>query len=376
MSLYKVSTNSSKFLQPSGNGQLDVVNDFSWTLSPKESRANVPYAQVTEYQQTAGQLIASVIYYSKVIQGAMANGASELIQGPKDPADIYKFKYFAVPTNFVYRFPYFNQKNGSRTNQFGNDDNQSPFAGVMSLGKEIIGFGRYAHGSHGMRDFIGTAFGSVPALASAAVGFANTLVPGKFGLENPQSWSDTSEGDYQLSFDLFNTGTVEDIQKNRDLAYILKYQSSPSRRSFCLVDPICIYDVFIPDVTHLPAAYISDLNITNLGNTRVMSIGGVDRIIPDAYRFQITFKSLFMPTRNIMAGLDSGQRVSAITDATNLNALQDAILKGDFSAAHSLVPNLSNQFGVSPNTLNHTIDQAQSASETASGAVGPPVSAR
>lgn len=352
---YDISDHSSKFLKPKGsNGLVDVINDFAWTLTPKSGRKNVPTAYISEYQQTAGQLIASIIYYSKVVQDISANGAGNILSGPKDASEIYKYKYFAKPTGFSYSLPYFSQKHTSRTSSFDYEDNQNPFEGVLSLGEEIVGFGRYAHNSGGFRDTLGTLFGSVPALFNAAVGVANTLVPGKFGLENPQSWKNTEEGTYQFTFDLFNTGSVEDIMNNRNLAYILKYQSSPSRRSFCLIDPICIYDVYIPDVTYLPAAYISDLTITNLGNTREVMLKGAKRIIPEAYRFSITFHSLFMPTRNILQGMDSGKNVQAITDSTNLDALLSAVSNGDFNKAYNLANQTDTQFGLPQGTIAST----------------------
>jgi hypothetical protein len=326
---YKISDSDSKYLEPKNSGTVDVINDFQWTLSPKNARIEVPTAIITEYQQTAGQLIASIIYYSKVVQG-ISNGSSGFLSGPKDPGEVYKFKYLAKPTGFVYNFPYFHNKNTMRSSTFDYEDGQSPFSGLHKLGTEIVKYGADKGLSIPLpgRTMIGELFGVIPAIAGAAQGFVNTVLPGKIALENPRSWVGTDEGSYQFSFDLFNTGSVQDIENNRNLAYILKYQNSPSRRNFAIVDPVVIYDMYIPDIVQLPACYISDLAITNLGNTRQMKLRGVDRIIPEAYRFNIVFTSLFMPTRNLLQALDKGEKVSAIQDSTSIQNLQKAISEG------------------------------------------------
>ncbi len=344
---YKVSDKSSRYLEPTGGtGIVDVVNDFQWTLQGKDARQNVPRVIIKEYQQTAGQLIASIVYYSRVI-GSFVAGETGVFFGPKDPGEVYKYKYFAEETGFTYVFPYFNPKHTSRTTDFGYEDGQSPFEGIKKLGQRIpIG------GEHGgFRSLIGVIGGEIPALADAAVGIFNSIIPGKLSLENPQSWVSSSEGSYTLTFDLFNTGTVDDIINNRNLAHILRYQNSPSRRNFAIVDPTVIYDVYIPDITYLPAAYMSDLQITNLGNTRQMNLtDNVPKIIPEAYRFSITFTSLFMPTRNILDGMDKGKNVTAIASSETLVEIGSELQKGNFSRANELIRN-AKQLPVDTQTL-------------------------
>lgn len=373
---YKVSDKSSRFLQPDGgSGVVDVVKDFQWTMQEKDARLEVPTVIVTEYQQTAGQLISSIIYFSKVVE-SISSGETGLLTGPKDPAEVYRYKYFAEPTGFVYRFPYFNPKHTSRTTDFGYEDGQSPFAGLFGLGGEIAKYGHFTRsaGGNAIRSTLGILGGEIPAIGSAIVGVANSIIPGKLSLENPKSWVETSEGSYSLTFDLFNTGEPEDIVNNRNLAYILKYQNSPSRRNFAIVDPTVIYDVYIPDITHLPAAYISELQITNLGNTRQMKFdNGVEKIIPEAYRFTITFTSLFMPTRNIMDGMDKGKRVTAIEDSRQLMEIVNAVQNGQFDRARSLLNNSTNLPVRDRQTLTNVIGEMEEASlRGSSNFVGPP----
>jgi hypothetical protein len=68
---------------------------------------------------------------------------------------------------------------------------------------------------------------------------------------------------------------------------------------------------------------MSSLNITNLGNTRVV----FNKTIPEAYKISMTFTSLMLPSRNILLALDKNKVVEAISDIGEFNAMADDALK-------------------------------------------------
>ena len=301
---YTKSDADSKFYKPTsgGDGLIDVVTDMPWTLSPISSRKDVPYIELIEYQQTTGQLIASLIYYARVLNKVSSTNLKTVLE-PDDPEEVYRYKYFAEPTGFRYRLPYFNPKKMARGNTFGSEE--SPFAGLLKFGSQAAGFG-----GKGVLSLLGKS----SEVAGAGIGLLNTMLPGAINFESPQSWTGTSPETVEVTFDLFNTDSVEDVKRNRRFCHLLSYQNTPSRRNFAIVDPPTIYNLFIPDVVQFPACYISTLTITNLGNTRIMDLDGSARTIPEAYRIEITFTSLLMPTRNIMRALEKGRKVEAISD--------------------------------------------------------------
>lgn len=296
---YKTSDKSSRFLVPTGESNIDVTK-MAWTKTPQSGRKNIPAIYLTEFQQNVGQLISAAIFYTKSI-GNVVNGTDGLIAGASDDKSIYKYKYFAEPTGFTYKLPFFSSEKTNKTNMFGYERDQNPFASLLDIKDKYGSSNKFAK--------IDSIAGSLKAVISSAL-------PGKINLENPSTWESSPEPQYSVVFDLFNTGTTEEIADNRNLAYILAYQNSPARRSAFIVDPPVIYDMYIPDVIAMPACYVSSLKITNLGNTRQMQLysDGVKRIIPEAYRFNITFTSLLMDTRNIMNGLDTGDRIQAVDD--------------------------------------------------------------
>jgi hypothetical protein len=335
---YKQSESNSKFYEPAGgagDGLIDVVNDMPWTLSPISSRKDVPYIELTEYQQTTGQLIASLIYYGRVINNFSSIGADTFLAND-DPEAVYRYKYFAEPTGFRYRLPYFNDKKITRGNEFGSEDN--PFSSALKLASQAAGFG-----ARGLFSLVGKA----SEVAKATVGVVNTSLPGAINFENPESWSGTTLETVEVTFDLFNTDSEDDVYRNRRFCHLFSYQNTPSRRNFAIVDPPAIYSLYIPDVVQFPACYVTSLNITNLGNTRLMVLGGTDRTIPEAYRIEITFKSLLMPTRNIMSALEKGRKVEAISKIDPFLSLLEKnvqiVSKEDISdaeAADNFVKNL------------------------------------
>jgi hypothetical protein len=335
---YKISQSSnSKFLQPDGGGTINVVDDMAWTMSPKSSRVDVPYIDLTEYQQTTGQLIASIIYYGRVINNITKKGFESTTAYDDQ---VYNFKFFAEPTGFVYRLPYFNPKKTARGNQFGSEDN--PFSGILELGGMMAAASVVGQKASNMLGKLGKG----NAISHAALGIGNMAIPGKIGFEFPKSWDNTDIETIEVTFDLFNTGKFTDVEDNRNLCHILNYQNTPSRRNFSIVDPPVIYSLRIPDVAYFPACHMSNLGITNLGNTRIMQIGSQNRTVPEAYRISMTFTSLLMPTRNILSSLDSGSTVQAIS--------REAITPENFiKATDILTKNLNNnlkQIGNPPDT--------------------------
>lgn len=319
---YTLSDSKSRFYSPVDDGIIDVVNDMAWTYSPKESRYDVPYVRLVEYQQTTGQLIAAIVYYARVLGLVGRDGLGTILQ-TDDPLDVYKFKYFAEPTGFEYKLPYFNPKKLNRGNDFGFEEN--PFSGLVAFGKDVKAFGNNSGLGVGttLAGFVG---GATPLIQSAGA-VLNTLVPGKINFEFPMSWDSTNIETIDVTFDLFNVGKEEDIYKNRRFCHLLSYQNTASRRNFAIVDPPVIYSLEIPDVVQFPACYVSTLDIKNLGNTRLLEIGGSMRTIPEAYRINMTFTSLLMPSRNIMRAAEKGRTVQAISDSAPFKRYQEAYAK-------------------------------------------------
>lgn len=299
---------------------IDVVREYPWTLSPESSREDIPYIRLKEYQQTTGQIIGSIVYYSRVANSLNNDLISVL---DKDNAlDIYRYKFLAQPTGFEYIFPYFNPKKINRSNSFGSDTN--PFEGLINFGKQLKSFQPQ---TRGIGSALAGSLGVSSEFIKAGTAVLNKTLPGKLNAELPSSWNSTEIETIEVSFDLFNTDSYDSISNNRKLCHLLSYQNTPSRRNFAIIDPPVIYSLDITDTVQFPACYMSSLSITNLGNTRIMPIDGRDRTIPEAYRISMTFTALLMPTRNILRATEDGKTVEAVSDSRPFENLSSKILE-------------------------------------------------
>lgn len=346
MALYQENTeNVTRVLQPysGGNKTVNVLEDYAWTLSPKSARINVPYVYMKEYQQTTAQMLASLAYYYKQIVNSdnldtlntsvnnlTSSGVSGAIKtvvtgnylksSYKEP---YKSRYIAEATGFSYIFPYVRDARVSRTNSFETSATLGLSGGLTNLGGKISEY--------------------LSAFTTA----------GQVGLMEVKSWKDTKFEEYTIEFDLLNTMSYDDIDKNRELIYLLTYQNSPSRRNFFITDPVVIYEMYIPDVVSLPVCHISQISVVNKGNTQ--QIG--KKNIPEAYGITLTVESLLPPSRNIMNGVENinnrVQAISSITDITNeiTTAINDAANKYVTKTLDS-VSDASFKFNGGENTSN------------------------
>lgn len=293
---------------------------MAWTLTPPDVREQynnrIPSMELIEYQQNTGQLVASMLYYLRVAERLFADGNNTgIINADTDPSEVYKMKYFGEPTGFKYRLPYFNPAHTKRTNNFGEED--SPFDKFSSLMSTAASIPKGLFGNDSGYSRLHTG-GTISSFIGLGKGVAESLIPGKIKFEYPESWDGTTPESYSTTFDLFNTGNIDELVQNRRLCHLLSYQNSPSRRNFAIMDPPVIYSLYIPGVVNLPVCYVNDLSITNLGNTRMMYVDGIEAVIPEAYRISLSFISLLMPTRNIMLAVEKGQTTTSVGSQTEL----------------------------------------------------------
>ena len=148
-------------------------------------------------------------------------------------------------------------------------------------------------------------------------------------MDMPSIWESTAPREYTFQFPLYNNLNYSDskkskqiIQKNWELCYLLTYQNLVNKKNFYNGIPPVFYEVLIPGIHYCKASYISNINITNMGNIRMLSLpvedgdNDMDVIIPDAYVVSITLTDLFMPSKNLLsASINETVRSSIATKA-------------------------------------------------------------
>lgn len=340
--LYKQGSSPSLYLEPNGNGTVNVLEDFSWTYSRKESRKEVVPIMLSEYQPNNSQLLNAIYYFAyQVNLGNVSpqqlgntvsqnlNAATTLLKSSNDPTSYYHARYVATPTGFNYVFPYFGEQKFQRDNTFAVDSIAENFGALtrminMSTQWALADF-------RGLTDEVG----KLTQIVSGIYGAIKTAVDGRIGTINTYSWRETAPESISITFDLLNTGNWTDTNKNLELCYLLNHQNTPVQRNLILTQGGCIYSLYIPDVIYMPVCYMKSYKVDNLGQCKLIN----GRSIPEAYRLTMSFESIITPmTRNLLTyvngntsdpALPNFGRPSVISSVNDRNAaLEDVVKKG------------------------------------------------
>jgi hypothetical protein len=255
------------------NDLFDVVMDYAWTLTNKSNRQKVPFIQMIEYEQDVSTLYAQLAYWTSALK-------------PSDTGkniNPYENLYHALPTGAMFRFPYFEDYDHS--------------------------IGQAWEKTKGLADF---AIADKLLNLAGNIAKALQIAPGTT-VNQPQVWKGPSNANsYNITFKLFNTNNEEDISKNITLKRRLQMSTLHDQRSSILSSPPAIFEVSIPGIRYSPAAVISQLIVSNVGQMNLWNGANV----PDAYEFNIQILELVTESRQILDSSISGDynKVKAITN--------------------------------------------------------------
>jgi hypothetical protein len=349
-------------IQNSASDPINVLNDFAWTKSPKESRQDVPKLRLIEKRLTKNSTVTNAAY--SLLAGAdlvrtattMAADVGDAVTGNRNEPTLkkalnslvesktvsliqdalgqvsnvaglgslqtfnsevlkaYNFLYATEKTGFEYILPYLDDNYRNSQIQMGESQNN-----VVS----------------NITNFLQTG-------VQTAAGIIGALRPGVY-IETAKQFKMGDAGrTLNVTIPLLNTGTFDDIVKNWQLIYGLVYQNRPGRITKNLVDVPVIYEAFIEGIAYMPYAYISGLSVGFIGNRRTMKLkvpinkGGeegsefstqvseIETAIPDAYNLNITIEGLNDETRNFMYQSIDGLPVTVSSELPSEPATTEA----------------------------------------------------
>lgn len=333
-------------LEPTGNGVIDVINDFPWTFTPgnpanqsTKGRAETPVIQLEEFYQKQTALQQQLVPYNTEFPSTANTPVEALlaIGNTTLNANIDKL-YEGIfdgdldnSSGFLYRLPYFSQVNFTTNNDWEKKDllntiidYQQKFSGP--LGKGLGVGGRALLGKlltkiaarKGATSGLGDIVSDLPSIIRdiSLVNLQNTN-PAVGLLDPPHLFQSSSPRQIQISFYLYNTHSTssnkkdveQTIIKNWELCYMLSYQNSVNKKNFFTGLCPVFYRVIIPGVHYSKASIITNLSISNVGNIRklVLPIDGgsdTDVNVPDAYKIDINLQDVFMPSKNLYAAVN------------------------------------------------------------------------
>ena len=287
---------------------IDIVKNYPWTASKVYQRDDIPFIQLIEHRNEESLIKRQLAYYGKGIldtaEGVIRNG------GPKGLLSVYDEIWPDNPTNWVYRFPYFNKTHYELNTPLWEKVDKpgqiiqgatSGLTGALSK----IGAPKLAEALNGTMALAGAA----AAAAETALGFASPLVG---TVDRPRIFSQHAGRSITIQFPLYNTIQNNDWKNNRDFFYRFATQNLFNKIDFITGLPPVWYRVYIPGQYYSHASCVTNFNVENLGNTRLVSD---NYIVPDAYQISITLEEMLMPSANQFQAVTNGDANSRVTTA-------------------------------------------------------------
>lgn len=279
-------------------GAINVTDNFSWTLSPKGSpvRDEVPTITLNEYRLIQSNMYSAIRYWERNIETAL----TDTFNGQNTNINPYAGLYPGEPTGFIYKLPFLSEHSKSINNSWTGSELELslPFASGLPIAGHVFRL---------------EGIESLAKLAAVGVGH-----------EVPKVYSGGSLESITVSFVLLNTVSQVDVQQNWELCYLLAYQNLQNRRNAILIDPPVFYTVNIPGIKFSPASIVTDLTISSLGQSKLLKLdddfntnpdlAGLSKIIPEAYRINITFQDLIPQSRNFMEAMRDNENPVVVTE--------------------------------------------------------------
>jgi len=314
---------------------VNVVLDYAWTINPKSSRKDVPYIYMIERKLTNDVMIQQLVYNIKAayevgsgISKEIANllqqtyGLSDskiteinkiASQTQTDSESPYQGLYSLEDTGWNYIFPYFDKKNHDINGSWGLPSDSGGF--INKIGGTI---------NQGLAE-VATSVNQIVSALGVSTGQSQVVRPGTY-IEQAKQYKFSGGGpSYSIDFNLYNTGTIEDVIRNWELCFALMYNLLPNRRTKTVFDPPPLYEIFIPGVRRSPVSFIKGIKVDFLGATRLMDLDVINQssfrtIVPDAYTIRIDIEDVLPESKNFMESMINEEkrvRVSSSTDISN-----------------------------------------------------------
>ncbi len=316
---------------------IDISSDYAWTTSKIYNRDDIPFIQLIEHRNEESLIKRQFAYYAQGIADTVGNIGDR--SKSKGLLNVYDEIWPDNPTNWIYRFPYFNKTHF--------DLSTPNWSKVDKPGEALKGAASGASGAlekfgfKNISNVVNVAAAGIDAAAAAAelgLGFASPLVG---TVDRPRIFTEHSERSIIIQFPLYNTLDANDWIKNRNFFYIFASQNLFNKRDFITGLPPVWYRVYVPGQYYSHASCVTNFNVENLGNTR-LEYGGI--IVPDAYQISITLTEMVMPSLNQFQAAVNGDANSRVTTAVR-GAGATTTTSSDITNSANQIRNGSQQIG-------------------------------
>ena len=308
----------------SAGGNIDLINDAAWTVSPPKSREGILPLVITEFQPKYSSLITDLFAKVNALLQFQGKSFDELTEG--FIANPIAHSFLANKTNLSYTLPYLQMQTQDFNTQFGDGDN--PQQNVL---QQAVGFIKEGLTRN-------SAFNSIlgPTVGKFAKGFAGASVLPQLikdagrslypavDAASPQGkyYSGSSPTGYDITFELLNTIDHEKSKLHKELVELWSHQMSANLRNPIIGDSPTIYTVEFFGLRWCPAAH---LNFSYVGNGNLVYIDGEP--YPESYTCTFKVEEIFPTIRTILHQyIKNGTKFHAIN--TDPKALCNTLNRG------------------------------------------------
>jgi hypothetical protein len=290
---------------------IDIASRYPWTTSNVFNRDDIPFIQLIEHRNEESLMKRQFAYYTQGIGQVVGNTTNSSSKGL---LDVYEEMWPDNPTNWIYRFPYFDKKQFElSTPQWRKVD--EPGQIIKAAGSGLASFAKNLGGevlAKGI-DFVSSGVDAAQAVAEAGLAFASPLVG---MVDRPRIFTEHSERSVTIQFPLYNTLDPNDWLKNKKFFMAFAGQNHFNKRDFITGLPPVWYRVYVPNQYYSHASCVTNFTVENLGNTRLEKHGAEGVIVPDAYQISITLTEMLMPSLNQFQAAFNGDANRKVTTAT------------------------------------------------------------
>lgn len=301
-------------------GVFNVLENFRWTLSKHQNRKDVPYIWLKEFNANETTIQKQLNYYTQLLPDKALAAAG--VASSNEPLDIYKeiFPHTDRDNCYQYVLPYFAKNNLELTTP--NWTRIEPAGDILASGaSSAVG---------GIASLFGADRKAVAEGTKAVLDSANSLAnlgaaaqyPIVGALDRPRIFSEHGERSITISFPLFNTVDPNEWKANQKFVHTLMNQNLMYKTSYVTGIPPVFYDVFIPGQYYCWASCVTNLNVENLGNTRIID----STIVPDAYQVTITLAEMVQPSKNQFDARFTGEASSGKVNVSLQGVTNEAVI--------------------------------------------------
>ena len=293
-----------------GNGEMDIVKHFRWTLSKLTSDilSEVPYVKLKEFKCSESSITKQFSFFTN--QAVQTVGNLVTISPKRDVLDPYKDIWpHDDETKFSYIFPYFNKVNLELATE--------PWQSLDSVGDSISkaagSLGAFGDGAKTAAKGIQNTIDIVRGGSNLAL---NAIYPSVGVADRPKIFMAHNDRNINISFTLYNTFDERDWPDNIGLLRLIMSQNLFNKRDYTTGVPPVFYSVFVPGQYYCHAASMTNFKVENLGNQRLLRYGSEEFIVPDAFQVDITLTELVKPSKNQYEAVMTGKARKNVTVLT------------------------------------------------------------